>query len=160
MLTWDDVKDEFVWEGSLRDICIPNASLKDWQVVLDTLRDAKLTMSYTIRDKPVAVPVTASEAFPPTREMAGTLTVETNGVHLCCHFFDEQEVEFDLDPREAVSQAELDGLVAFMSRLACATGKTTLMTPENMHDVPFIRVDASGVAEYISSGGFFIKLRG
>jgi hypothetical protein len=157
MLAWDDVKDEFAWDGSWRDICIPNTSMGDWQIVLDTLRNAKFTTKYTVSGEPAEIPQTAAEAFPLPGEMNHLLAVETNRVVLCCHFFDEHEVEFDLDPREVVSQAELDGLVAFMSRLACATGKPAFMTPENMHEVFFIRVDASGGVEYISSGGFFIR---
>ncbi|MGC4064829.1 MAG: hypothetical protein QM784_09325 [Polyangiaceae bacterium] len=68
------------------------------------------------------------------------------------------EIEFDLDPREVAGQKALDGLIAFMRALAVAVNKASLMTPENMHDMPFIRVTPSGAVEYISSEGFFEQL--
>jgi len=45
-----------------------------------------------------------------------------------------------------------------MQILAAATDRFAVMTPENMHAVPFIRASPSGEVEYISSDGFFEEL--
>ncbi|MFT3928494.1 MAG: hypothetical protein QM778_38550 [Myxococcales bacterium] len=154
MLGWSEVRAEFVWDGSWRDLCVRAANLDDWQHVLDALRVAGFSMEYTVAGVPSELPLQVSEVF--MRSVEGCLlSVTTAGVLLVTQFFDEDEIVFDLDPREVVGQVELDAALAFMKVLACATGKDALMTPENMHDVPFIRVDAAGNGEYESSGGFF-----
>jgi hypothetical protein len=83
---------------------------------------------------------------------------QASGVRLNCHFFDEQELEFDLDPSQVTGQVQLDGLLAFMRSLAAAVARTVLLSPENMHDHPFVRVAPDGECEYISSGGFFVEM--
>jgi hypothetical protein len=65
------------------------------------------------------------------------------------HFFGEFEIEFDLDPREVTGQPEFDDVVAFMGRLAAATGKVAVMTPENTHDAPFLSVAPLGAARIL-----------
>lgn len=35
---WKAVAHEFEWDGSLRDIYVQQATLEDWQAVLDTIR--------------------------------------------------------------------------------------------------------------------------
>jgi hypothetical protein len=108
--------------------------------------------------KKATLPGDVGELFKRRDQEAPMLSVLAQGVHLNCHFFDETEIEFDLDPRQVTGQPELDGLVAFMRTLAVAVKKVALMTPENMHDVPFIRVPPSGGVEYISSDGSFEEL--
>jgi hypothetical protein len=160
MLAWNDVKSEFAWEGSWRDISIGDVSLHDWQLVLDALRAEKFPMEFTVAGSRAELPQKVSEMFPrDAHDASRMLSVDRAGVRLNCHFFDENEIEFDLDPREVGGQAQLDAVVAFMKVLACATGRFALMTPENMHEHAFIRVSASGTAEYISSDGFFAAMR-
>ena len=50
---------------------------------------------------------------------------------LKCHFFDDEEIEFDLDPREVKGPTELRDLSDFMRLLADRTGKTATLTHEN-----------------------------
>jgi hypothetical protein len=86
------------------------------------------------------------------------MSVSAGSVQLNCHFFCANEIEFDLDPREVHGQADLDALLSFMEMIAVATAKPVLMTPENMHDSPFIRVVSPETAEYIPSLGMFEEM--
>ena len=161
MLAWNDVKAEFAWEGSLRDICVRDASLNDWKLVLDVLRREQFSTEFKVAGSRTELPEQVSDMFPQTADdPSRMLSVDTAGVRLNCHFFDENEIEFDLDPREIGGQAQLDAVIAFMKTIACATGKPALMTPENMHEHAFIRVNPSGISEYISSEGFLEAMRG
>jgi hypothetical protein len=48
MLLWEDVKAEFVWEGSWRGICVPEVSASEWRAALDALRAADFEQQYTV----------------------------------------------------------------------------------------------------------------
>ena len=155
MLSWDGVKAEFAWEGSWRDICVLETSIDEWQATLDMLRARKFNLAFTINGAVAELPQDIGEAFEKARDAALCLSVFTRGVCLNCHFFDLSEIEFDLDPREILGQLEFDAVVEFMQEVAAATDKFVLMTPENTHDAPFVRVAPSRTTEYISSEGFF-----
>jgi hypothetical protein len=158
MLSWDLVKAEFAWEGSWRDICIRDVQLDDWRSAIQAVLSSGLRSVFSVDGVEGAFPVDVAQTFARCGEAAALLSVFTRNARLNCHFFDETEIEFDLDPREVVGQADLDDVINFMALLATTTHKPALLTPENMHDAPFIRVDPRGTTEYISSEGFFEQL--
>lgn len=152
------MKSEFVWEGSWRDICVPGMDVHGWQAAVNAVGSAGYRDRFTVDGKLADLPHDVGELFRPRDGAAPQWSVFVRDVQLNCHFFDDRELEFDLDPREVAGQAELDGLVRFMRTLAAAVDKVALMTPENMHVAPFLRVSPRGVVEYVSSGGFFEEL--
>jgi len=158
MLAWDDLKSEFAWEGSWRDICVTETSIADWRAALEMIRAAGFRLKFTIDGAESTPPADVLQIFGQPREGSFLLAVSVGGLWLNCHFFVESEIEFDLDPREVVGQPQLDAVVIFMRKLAGATQKWALMTPENMHEAAFIRVAPSGIVEYISTEGFFQEL--
>jgi hypothetical protein len=158
MLLWRSVRTEFAWEGSWRDICVREVNLAAWQAAVQALIREGLRGEFTLNGVRQELPFDLREVFGISCERGALWCVSVVGLTLYCHFFDEGEIEFDLDPREVTGPERLDGIVGFMRTLASATGKPALMTPENMHEVPFLRVAPSGHAEYLSSGGFFEEL--
>jgi hypothetical protein len=158
MLAWDDLKAEFAWEGSWRDICVIDTSVADWKAALEMIRAAGFRLRFTVDGDESTLPDDVLEIFRQPRETSFMLAVFVGGIQLNCHFFAESEIELDLDPREVVGQAELDAVITFMRKLAGSTQKCALMTPENAHEVAFIRVAPLGIVEYISTDGFFQEL--
>ena len=158
MLLWESTKAEFVWEGSWRDICIPDVGVEEWGSAVKALVRTGMDGRFTINGTEAAMPEDIAQVFARPTDTAVLWSVTVTGVQLNCHFFGASEIEFDLDPREITGQPQLDGVLGFMRTLAGASGRTALMTPENMHEVPFIRVAASGKSDYIPSDGFFEEL--
>jgi len=158
MLAWDDLKAEFAWEGSWRDICVTDTSIADWRAALEMIHAAGFRLKFTIDGAESTPPDNLLQVFGQPRECSFLLAAFVSGVRLNCHFFAESEIEFDLDPREVVGQAELDAVIAFMRKLAASTQKSALMTPENTHEAAFIRVAPSGSVQYMSTDGFFQDL--
>jgi len=158
MLAWSEVSDEFAWEGSWRDICITDTSISDWQATWEMLRSGDRDLNYFVDGENAAPPENVVEIFARPRERTFLLAVLVAGARLNCHFFCELEIEFDLDPRQIVGQAQLDAVLAFMADLAAVTGKISTMTPENAHDAPFLSVTPSAKSKYISTHGFFRDL--
>ena len=158
MLAWDDLKAEFTWEGSWRDICVTGTSIADWRAALEMIHAAGFRLKFMTDGAESTPPDNLLQVFNQPRECSFMLAAFVGGVQLNCHFFGESEIEFDLDPREVVGQAELDAVVTFMSKLAASTQKSALMTPENTHQAAFIRVAPSGIVQYISTNGSFQEL--
>lgn len=158
MVHWDTVKSEFTWEGSWRDICIRDIGLREWEAAIKAVKVAGFRERFMVNGETAEMPDDAAELFNETEENSVLWSVFVAGVQLNCHFFDRSELEFDLDPREVTGQAQLDGIVSFLLAVAEATESVALLTPENMHDGPFIRVAPSGAIEYISTEGFFEEL--
>jgi len=83
------------------------------------------------------------------------LSVDLHGPIANTHFFTETEIEFDLDPGEVASQRELDAVLQFMHLLANATGRETILTPENQEDIAIFRVRRNEArVEYMPFGGY------
>lgn len=78
------------------------------------------------------------------------LQVSAGDVYLNCHFFCEEEIEFDLDPRELRGEQDLQAVVAFMSTLANGTGKPAILTHENSQQAVILTIQPSG--GYLWSG--------
>src|SRR5262245_30449355 len=112
-IAWKTVRDEFAFDGSLRDIYVFGTSIADWQRMLDAFRSTGYTLTYFRADQPTGLPANAADAFPPPEECDRRLSVRFAGVLANCHFFTVEEIEFDIDPREVKGQQELNALFGF-----------------------------------------------
>jgi hypothetical protein len=93
MLAWNDVKDEFAWEGSWRDICVPDTTISDWRSVWLTLTAPDVQAAFKIDDLETAMPEDVDRVFAPRKESSVMLAVVVCGVQLNCHFFSEFAIE-------------------------------------------------------------------
>lgn len=145
-LFWEDVAADFEFEGSWRDVWVPEATISDWLAVASSIR-ASGSISCMIEGVPAAFPADPPQcSSPDSRKIA---QLDLGGPVLNCHFFAPAEIEFDLDPREFTCQRDLDALLAFMRLLAEACQREVLLTPENLHDVAIVVVGADGAARYV-----------
>ena len=150
-IDWSAVAHEFDWDGSLRDLYVHNTSTIDWQVVLDAIRTRYPPLTFLAHGLPSELPEIAAEVFPLSAQ--GTppvLGFSVGGVHVACHFFTPDEIEFDIDPREVTGPDQLRAILAFLETLSKLTGKPAVLTPENVSDEPIFRADPiSGDAQYV-----------
>lgn len=152
MISWSDVAHEFAWDGAWRDIIALGASPRHVQATLDLLRSGSFEPLFEVDGDVIAIPERVEDVFTKHAEQARSLSVRISGMLLNNHLFTDQEVEFDIDPREVRGQAELDTLLGFMQQLARATGLTVVMTPEGFPERPFIEVLPCGEARYVPVG--------
>ncbi|WP_304186973.1 hypothetical protein [Phenylobacterium aquaticum] len=139
-MNWKDVVSEFEWDGSWRDIYVVGATVDDWQRVLDALARLSPSPTFYIDGKPAPMPVSVKSLFEQRALSAPLLRLEVGHVGLKSHFFDEEEIEFDLDPREVKGPAELEALSDFMRLLADRTGKVATLTHENTKSAVILAV--------------------
>jgi hypothetical protein len=141
-IDWSLQAEDFAWDGSLRDIYVQETSLEDWQRVLRLIQQGPYAAEFFAEDSPQPFPDDVHVLFRDPSTRPGRLWFSVGGVHLACHFFRPEEIEFDLDPRE-VTEATLPGLLRFMADLGDATGHTVVLTPENCREAPVFRYDAA-----------------
>jgi hypothetical protein len=130
-MNWTDISPEFEWDGSWRDIYVGGVSLKDWQSVLDSIARRSPGAQFYRDGKPAPLPLRAKALFEQRDLSAPSLILDVGGVGLKCHFFDEHEIEFDLDPREVKGPDEFEAIAGFMRMLVDLTGKGATLTHEN-----------------------------
>src|SRR5262245_50232653 len=154
-IAWETVRDEFAFDGSWRDIYVFGTTIADWQHTLDAIRSAGYRLTYFHAGQPTEMPSMAEDAFPLPDECDRRLSVWFGDVLANCHFFTDEEIEFDIDPREVKGQKGLNALFGFMRCLAQATDKDVVLTAENMREIVIFRVSPGKAAiEYHAFGGW------
>lgn len=149
-MDWELVSADFEPDGALRDICIRNTTIADWQAVIDVLTTHVPALEYRMAGEAVDPPADISKLFRRQPDDLGfDLYVPMGMATLNCHFFTEDEVEFDLDPREMKPEF-LATLVDFLRLLGEATTKPVLLTMENMPEAVIMRFEpTTGKVEYV-----------
>jgi hypothetical protein len=139
-MNWSDIASEFEWDGSWRDVYVVGATVEDWQRVLDALSTLSSRPSFFANGEPAPMPARVADVFEQRETSSFLLTLDVGNVGLKCHFFDAEEIEFDLDPREIKGPAELKAVSDFMTLLADQTGKTAILTHENTKSAVILSV--------------------
>ena len=137
MVEWRDVASSFAPDGALRDIYVFWTSGREWQAVYDAVRAAYPVVLHGGRVLPADVgELLHWEEVPPL------LTVDPDGLDIACHFFADQEIEFDFNPAVVRSQTELDDICRFLTLVGRAAGKDAVLTMENRREWLILRYDA------------------
>jgi hypothetical protein len=138
-MDWQRIAPDFEWDGTWRDIYVFGTDLLDWQRVLDALRTWDPAPTLAIGGQPAPVPDKVENIFAEARQQGALLSVKVSSALVKCHFFDHDEIEFDLDPREVAGPTQLEGFERFMGLLGRATGKPVVMTMENIREAVILR---------------------
>jgi hypothetical protein len=146
-LRWDEVAPAFQWDGTWRDIYVLRTSSQTWAAFLACLK----SWDYDIRYSEGGTEAPLPEAFEaPSRSWesaAPLLVIRSAGVEFNCHFFSEDEIELDLDPRQVHGQEQLDALVLFMERIGRCVKQEVRLTAENGPDtVPYLAYEPASDA--------------
>jgi hypothetical protein len=140
-LLWDDVSCFFdpAAMGSLPDVRVPNASVEDWQAVLDLVAEKGWKCQYaeggTVLPVPRAQGVLSrpADAECPVWPSADVLAI--------FRFHADDEVDFDVDLRELQGQERLDVFCGFLREIGRRLGKPVLMDPEGDYGHPVLGFD-------------------
>lgn len=137
---WAAYKAEFVPDGSLRDICVFQTDMEDWHTAAGVITAQGYDLKFLQKLTGRRFPEDLHSLFPSSADEELTLlTIDISGVLLNCHFFTNEQIEFDLDPAEVKSADQLARLFELMHAIAGALGKDVLMTPENEKLHPIFR---------------------
>ncbi|MEV0265202.1 hypothetical protein AB0I49_28220 [Streptomyces sp. NPDC050617] len=127
--------EDFVFDGSLRDVCILDAEIGDWQRVFDSLESAgwEVSFSWTLLEASDRGLPSAREVFERLEgepEESASLAVQVGSVWFTSYFFEVDEIEFTFDPSDVVDFEAFTQLEKFICRLGDSTGKRVVVTME------------------------------
>lgn len=132
----------------MRDIYITPATLHDWRVLYPLLLDFP-EVEYSVDGVIQTPPTSVAQAFAFRPSGSPMLRFRIGRTLVVFHFFSEEEVECDIDPREISSQADLDSRLGFVRQLGDATRQRVIITRENVRDEPIISYEPNtGVFQY------------
>ncbi|MFC9053276.1 hypothetical protein [Streptomyces anthocyanicus] len=143
-LLWDDVKCFFDLDlaGSLPDVRVPDASVEDWQTVLDLVAEKGWKYQYSERETVLPVPRAEAVLSRPADAGCPDLRVwPTVDVLAIFRFHAADEVDFDVDLRELQGQDRLDVFCDFLREIGRRLGKSLLMDPEGDDGHPVLGFD-------------------
>jgi hypothetical protein len=144
---WAEIKDDFAWDGSLRDIYILDTDANDWDVLLAAIRSSNYERSYRLDGELAALPESFASALSDRARASAHLTLRlAEGLTVDCFFFSDEQIEFSLDPREIRGEYELEKLLSFIAYLGQTVRKKVLLTPENGAQFAFLEFDPSSVS--------------
>lgn len=141
-MTWHTYQSKFEWDGSLRDIYVLNTDIRDWQILIDMIRESRLEVLFVSGDVIEDLPEDISFIFKLPHDISYDLNVHLGRTILRTHFFVENEIEIDLDPREVRDQADFDRLISFMRNMAEYLNKDVVLAPENCIEDPILIIQS------------------
>src|SRR4051812_42541950 len=114
-MDWQQIAPDFEPDGGLRDIYVFGTDLLDWQHIWDALRTWEPLPSLVIGGQSAIMPDKVQEVLAASREQGAMLSVNVSGALANCYFWGHDEIQFDVDPREIIGPAQIEGLDRFMS---------------------------------------------
>ena len=143
-MNWADLKDKiYYWDGSWRDIYVLHTSRADWKIWVDYVNknyrigwhNAKADKDENQIDFGVI-----KEYWSGNHDLCSTANVFIDKIQINAHFFDDNEMENDIDPREFNSMEDHNKLIKYMVDLSTLLDKEIILTPENEHETILFKV--------------------
>lgn len=145
-MNWKQLGPVFEPDGALRDIYVLDATMADWQAVLDAVWGWTPTPVFKLGGEVSPLPDRIETIFDLGKQRNTALSLFVDAMRLNCFFFDPEEIEFDLDPAEVAGPLQLTALLGFMRHLSALTHKPAILTEENYRTNPIFRI-LPGVAD-------------
>ncbi|GGJ39646.1 hypothetical protein [Streptomyces brasiliensis] len=152
-LLWADVACFFAPDlmGSLPDVRVSDASVEDWQALLDLVGESGWKCQYS--EGETMLPVPRAEVVlsrPVDAEFPELRVCPSDDVLAIFRFHAADEIDFDVDLRELQGQERLDVLCVFLRAIGRSgdraigrrLGKPVLMDPEGDYGHPVLGFDA------------------
>ncbi len=147
---WEDVAEAFEPDGALRDIYVENVALEEWERTLAEIQKNYGPVAFTVDGQPAPLPSNVRDIFGLRFEHSPLLSFSVAGIELACHFFAEDEIEFDLVPGQVNGPNRLHGLIEFLRQLASLLKKPASLTAENARNAVILRAQPEAAhVEYI-----------
>ena len=140
-MKWEEIQTAFDWDGSWRDLYVLDASRDDWHRILDALRSSGYAVRFWRDHDAGPVPESVDGLFAGESEQGSLLSIVAGGVTVNAHFFQDDEVEFDIDPREVSTAERGEAVLALMRLIGRACDRPVRLTPENMSELVLIEYD-------------------
>lgn len=150
---WNELKWIFEPDGALRDIYVQNISISEWENLIDLL-NSEYKLSYGSYEENLTNRIDIDYVKRMFADETGKMEtkfakIDLNGIAVLCHFFLEDQIEFDISPSEIKSISELNLILDFMKSVSQKLNKQVTLSGENQPDFPLIKIDIKNGIEKI-----------
>lgn len=164
-MNWSDFKNKICyWDGSWRDIYVLHTNHTDWGKWVDYVNKNYHIDWYNgkaDRDENQIDIDVIKEFWSGNHDFCSTAKVFIDKIQINAHFFDDTEIENDIDPREFNSIEDHNKLIQYMSDISNLLDKEIILTPENEHETILFKVNKEEIeySEDIDPTKWKIKTR-
>jgi hypothetical protein len=150
---WENIKWIFEKDGTLRDIYVQNIEISDWEKLIELL-NSEYKISYGNNEENFSNQIDLDYVKKMFADETGELEIkfariDLNGILIVCHFFLEDQIEFDISPSEIKSINELNLILEFMKSVSKKLNKEITLCGENQPEFPLIKIDTKSGIEKI-----------
>lgn len=139
---WRNIKWIFEPDGFLRDIYVQDISLQDWKLLIRYLNKSH-KLIFDDLDK-IDSDYVLKFLIDKNEEMdAKSVAINLDGIIANCHFFIEDQIEFDIDPKDINSLKDYLKVEAFMQNISELLSNQVTLTGENSPKIPLIKIDVN-----------------
>jgi hypothetical protein len=141
-----EIADSLRSDGALRDFHIRGANRTDWNVVLRRVSSHREAYRFTVDGESQDLPQ-AFEAIEKLRQKANpSLSIMVDSAYVNCHFFWDEEIEFDFRPEDFRTLERWSALCGFFQEIVDVVGKAGVITYENAQDDIIDRFEPRGTS--------------
>lgn len=150
-MNWSLYQKEFrALDGSLRDIYVHDTTIGDWRSAWAWLRAKGYQLNYSVDGQSRDLPEDPQDALSLRKTAATLLSIHVGSIQVNCHFFDVDDLEMDIDPKQVTSDETLDELFGFLLGLAAVLDKRVDLTDEGDPDrVIFVALPGTDSVSYV-----------
>ena len=162
MRNWKNIEWIFEKDGALRDIYVQNATISDWEKVVDLL-NSEYKLTYGVYEDNLTDKIDFGYVKTMFADETGELetksaTIDLSGIVVKCFFFLENQIEFDINPTEIKTESEFNKITDFMKSVSSKLEKQITLCGENQSEFPLIKIDTKNGIEKILTEKEFEKL--
>lgn len=129
-------------EGGLIEIYAFESDVSAWAAVVEEIRGRGDLLSFK-RAEVETVPVVSEDIFSDAGSGECVMTFTVSSQTWTTSFFSAEQIDFQGDPREVRTVAEVEAIYEFMTRIAAHTRRPVVLVPESLHPEksrPYLRV--------------------
>ncbi|WP_347175532.1 hypothetical protein [Polaribacter uvawellassae] len=150
---WNNIEWIFEKDGALRDIYVQNATISDWEKVVDLL-NSEYELTFGVYEDNLIDKIDFGYVKTMFADETGELetksaTVDLNGIVVKCYFFLENQIEFDINPTEIKTESDFNKITDFMKSISSKLEKQITLCGENQPEFPLIKIDSKNGIEKI-----------
>ena len=149
-MNWNQLKNKiYVWDGGWLDIYVHSTCSNDWKIWSDYVNQNFKIDWYNGKSERDEFKIDFSvieEYWNGNHELCSTAKVFIDeNIQVNAHFFDDEEIENDIDPREFKNIDDHNKLIEFLKGLSKKLEKEVTVTPENCPEIVLIKIKGESV---------------
>jgi hypothetical protein len=154
-MNWNELKSKiYVWDGGWLDIYVHNTTRTDWQKWVQYVNQKFKIEWYngkTEKDETKINFSVVEEFWDGNHDLTSTAKVFIEDIQVNAHFFDETEIENDIDPREFKAIDDHNKLIDYLKGLSNILNREVIVTPENCPEIILMKIKGESVEINIDS---------